>query len=324
VKDLLLAVELPPSAGIASIYGNIGDLVNKGIELNVSSNNLTSNALQWQTNFNIAFNHNEVKKLTPQIDKTGAGMVTNTINISKTGYGVRDLYLADFAGVDPQTGISQIYVLDQEYYAETGETRRLKDASGNDMTTICNGTNVNANRFHFQNKNNVPKYYGGLNNRFGFKGFDLGFLITFSGGNYFYDGFYRNLVIQNSTQYLEDLYQNHWRKPGDQAKFQRLTWTGGTVQLEDGTTVGLGDLRGTYTTQYMFKGDFAKLKSVTLGYTLNKLKWVNSLRIYATVENLYTISNYPGWDPEGMDSNTDNYWDLPSLFSATAGISVKF
>jgi outer membrane receptor protein involved in Fe transport len=322
VEDLLLAVELPPSAGIASIYGNIGDLVNRGVELNVVSNNLNGKKLQWQTSFNIAFNHNEVKKLTPQIDRAGTGMMTD-ISISKTGFGVRDAYIADFAGVDPQTGISQIYALDQEHYAATGETRRLKDSAGNDVTLISNATNANGNRFHFENKNNVPKYYGGLTNRFSWKSFDLGFLITFSGGNYFFDGFYRNLVIMNSSQYLEDIYLNHWKKPGDNAKFQRMTWSG-TVNLEDGTTVGVGDLRGALTTQYLFKGDYIKLKSVNIGYTLNKLKWLNTLRVYATLENLYTVSDYPGWDPEGMGSNIDNYWDLPPLFSATIGLSVKF
>ena len=94
VKDLLLASALPNSAGVASIWGNIGDLVNSGIELSITSTNLASGKLKWQTTLNIAYNHNEVKKLTPQVDAKGTGMA-GAPYITKVGYGVREYYIAD-------------------------------------------------------------------------------------------------------------------------------------------------------------------------------------------------------------------------------------
>jgi len=108
------------------------------------------------------------------------------------------------------------------------------------------------------------------------------------------------------------------------AKYQRLTWKG-NVKMEDGTIVGLGDPR-IYTDQFLYKGDFVKLKSVSLGYSIPRLseerRFFQNMRFYATFENLYTITQYPGWDPEGQ--STVYQWDLPQLFSATLGVSIKF
>lgn len=325
VEDLLLASALPFSSGIGSMYGNIGDLVNSGIEFNVASTNIESKNLKWQTSFNISFNHNEVKKLTPLVDEAGTGMV-ESYYISKVGSPVRDYFLADHAGINPQTGLPMLYARDPVHYAETGETIRLKDDAGNDVQVLDNSANANTNRFHLKDKNQIPSYYGGITNKITYKAFDLGFLVTFSGGNYIYDTFMRDAAtgLSYTMNVLKEVADNTWKKPGDIAKYQRLNWKG-NVKMEDGTTVGLGDARNS-TNQFLFKGDYVKLKSVTLGYTLpptsSAKKIFQDLRVYTSVENLYTITEYPGWDPEGQGQV--GLWDLPQLFSATVGLSVKF
>lgn len=331
VKDLLLASQLPSSSGITSIWGNIGDLVNSGIEFSVTSSNLKSGNLKWQTTLNIAFNHNEVKKLTPEVDQAGTGMVELPY-ITKVGYGIRDYYIADFAGIDPQTGLGQIYALDNDYYAETGETRRLKDTDGKDVLLLASFSNNTTNQFHLKGKNGMPTYYGGITNKFTYKAFDLSVLITFSGGNYILDNFYRTLeTTGGGGAMLADFDQNYWKKPGDKAKYQRLDWDG-NIKMEDGTIVGMGDYR-TDTDQFLFKGDFVKLKSINFGYTLpssvSKKNIFKALRLYATVENLYTLTKYPGLDPEGQglmqqSAQYGTAWDLPQLFSASIGVSIKF
>ena len=327
VRNLLLASTLPPSSGISSIWGNIGDLVNSGIELSITSSNLNLKNFKWSTILNIAYNHNEVKKLTPEVDQAGTGMVSNPY-ILKVGSGVRDYYIADFAGIDPQTGLSQIYALDKDYYTKTGETRRLKDSSGKDVLLLNSNANANTNLFHLKGKNETPAYYGGITNKFTYKSFDLSIFVTFSGGNYILDSYMRMLVAPGQDSYssetLADFDNNYWKKPGDRAKYQRLDWNG-NIKMEDGSTVGIGDSR-THTTQFLFKGDFVKLKSINFGYTLpnslNKRGLCEFLRIYANVENIYTLTKYPGWDPEGQGWVTQ--WDLPQLFSASIGLSIKF
>lgn len=330
VKNLLLSVALPPSAGISSgiLWNNIGDLVNDGVELSLTSVNFNTKDFRWQTTFNIGFNHNEVKKLTPQIDSKGTGMVSSAY-ITKVGTGIRDYYLADYAGLDAQTGLPKIYALDKVYYAQTGETRRLKDANGNEVLLDANVPNVGANYFHMENKNEIPKYYGGLSNQFNYKGFDLNFLISFSGGNYIYDLYHRNLtgsgLSGNAIGLPVDFYENYWKNPGDDAKYMRVLWKGNAYKDVNGVTKAFGDSRAL-TSQYLYKGDFVKLKSVTLGYSLPlspKMKEsVQNIRLYASFENLYTLTKYPGWDPEGQ--GYVNSWDLPQLFAASFGVSVKF
>jgi len=135
----------------------------------------------------------------------------------------------------------------------------------------------------------------------------------------------RNLANPNQQGiYVEDFVGNYWKKPGDIAQYQRLDYLG-NIKMEDGTTVGMGDPR-TNTSHFLYKGDFIKLKSINVGFTLPKYtatqKVFQSLRIYASVENIHTWTDYPGWDPEGM--STGDSWNLPQLFSASIGISIKF
>lgn len=327
VHDLLLQSALPSSAGISTIWGNIGDLVNSGIELSVTSYNLApSKKFGWSTTLNVSFNHNEVKKLTPQVDKAGTGMVASPF-ITKVGYGIREYLLAESAGIDPQTGLRMIYARDQDYYNQTGETRRLTDASGKEVTLLATSSNMNANFFHQKGKSAMPTYYGGITNRFNYKAFDLSFLITFSGGNYILDHFWRDMIQSSGTgtgAIPQDFVDNYWKKKGDVAQYQRLDWLN-NIRMEDGTIIGMGDPRSPLD-QWMFKGDFVKLKSVNLGYTFSssaKLRNVfQSLRLYGTVENIYTHTKYPGWDPEGQGYVTA--WDLPQLFSASVGVNVRF
>jgi TonB-linked SusC/RagA family outer membrane protein len=330
VKDLLLSVALPPSSGVNSgtIWNNIGDLVNNGIELSVTSVNIKSKNFRWQTTLNIASNHNEVKRLTPQIDAKGTGMVGSPY-ITKVGTGIRDYYLADFAGIDQQSGLPKIYALDKDYYKQTGETRRLKDANGNDILLDANTNNVGANYFHLNNKNEIPKYYGGITNQFNYKAFDLSFLVTFSGGNYIFDAYFRSLInnVTSASAQPIDFYDHYWKKPGDNAKYTRLLWRGNVYKDANGVVQNFGDARSN-TSQYLYNGDFIKLKSITLGYTLPMTagikKVIQELRIYSNFENLYTLTKYPGWDPEGQGYVNVSGWVVPQLFSASFGVSVKF
>jgi hypothetical protein len=245
--------------------------------------------------------------------------------ISKVGTGVNDFWMAEVSHIDPQTGLEMIYVRDQDYYNETGETRRMKDADGNDMTVRATTTTWDNNRFHFKNKNQIPKYFGGITNNFAYKNLDLGFQFTFSGGNYFMDQ-----AMQDATQRVAEypwleFYENRWKKPGDIAKYPRPFWNN-NVLMEDGSLLGIGDFRQRALSSYMYKADYLRFKNITLGYTLNKLKFAKDIRIYVSAENICTwfLDDYEGYDVETNTSPTGAGWNIPLLFSATAGVSIKF
>jgi hypothetical protein len=299
-------------------------MTNSGIEIDIHSVNLVKNDFKWSTSFNIAFNKNEIKKLTPEADQTGKGLITE-MTVSRKGHRRNEWYFARYAGVDPQTGIPMIEQLDEEYYIETGETRTLKDASGKDVLTYATKSNIRANRFYHEGQSADPTYYGGLTNTFEYKGFDLSFLLSFSGGNYIYDYDEQMATIPGQAKnFRSDIVGNVWEKPGDVAKYPQLRY--GNTYIINGTEVAdFGD-EWVYYDRTLYKGDYIKLKNIQVGYNLpsriaNSLH-LSSVRIYGTATNLWTSTKYPGFDPEGAGYVYTA--TIPQLKSFIFGLNVKF
>ncbi len=335
VKDMLLQGPVPSSAGVdngpydyyaSKIWGNVGDMVNRGVEFQIRSVNVQSRNFKWTTDFNIAFNKNTIKRLTPEADATGSGMINGKF-ISRTGNMRNEWYLPDFALIDPATGIEMIYVVDKDEYSKTGETRRLKNTKGGDSLIYATNTNLAANIFDLKGKSPDPKYYGGISNTFEYKGFDLSFLVTFSGGNYIYD-FNEQIASYPSTKYnlKAAILDQSWKKPGDVAKYMRLSYT--NAQEIDGVLVNdfIREFEYINLDKYLHKGDFVRLKNVQLGYNLSssalKRYKLQGARIYLSGTNLYTRTKFPGWDPEGAVMTTVD--QVPQLKSWTIGLNVKF
>ncbi|MBX2922795.1 MAG: TonB-dependent receptor [Chitinophagaceae bacterium] len=335
VKDMLLQGPVPSSAGVdggyyeyyaSNIWGNVGDMVNRGFEFQVRSVNVQSKNFRWTTDFNIAFNKNIIKRLTPEADATGKGMINGKF-ISRTGHMRNEWYIPDFAMIDPATGIEMIYVVDKDVYNETGETVRMKNARGEDSLAYATNTNLAANIFELKGRSPDPKYYGGITNTFEYRGFDFSFLVTFSGGNYIYD-FNEQIASYPSTKYnlKAAILDQSWKKPGDVAKYMRLSYT--NAQEIDGVLVNdfIREFEYINFDKYMYKGDFIRLKNVQLGYNfsknlLQKLK-LQGVRLYVSGTNLYTKTKFPGWDPEGAVMTTID--QVPQLKSWTVGLNVKF
>ncbi|MBW8334582.1 MAG: TonB-dependent receptor [Prolixibacteraceae bacterium] len=330
VKGLLLQAPIPVSVGLSAgntIWQNAGNLLNKGFEFNISSTNISTHNFNWKTNFNLTFNRNEVTKLLSTLDDNGKGMISGGTGefITKVGHGINEFYLAEEAGIDPQTGIRMIYARDKDYFDNTGKTRRLKDAEGTDVKLMATADNINNNLFHIIGKSTLPSYFGGISNSFEYKGFDLNIQMIFSGGNYILDWVRRQNVQPNVSGVIDkDILGNYWTKPGDVAKYPRLDWYG-NMTFPDGTSYGSFDSRTRMDT-WAYKGDFLKIKTITLGYKVpkamcNKLK-LQSMRVFGSIDNLYTLTKYPGWDPEGLQ--LVNTYNLPQLLAGTVGLSIKF
>ncbi|MCC6286818.1 MAG: SusC/RagA family TonB-linked outer membrane protein [Chitinophagaceae bacterium] len=335
VKKMLLQGPVPSSAGVdngvydynaSKIWGNVGDMVNRGVEFQIHTVNINRNGFRWTTDFNIASNKNIIKHLTADVDKSGKGMISGTF-ISRTGNMRREWYMADFAYVDPETGIEKIYVVDPDVYAKTGETVRAKNGAGQDSTTFATNTNIANNFFDLKGKSADPKYYGGFNNTFEYKGFDFSFLFTFSGGNYIYD-FNEQVNSYPTSKYnlKAAILDQSWQKPGDVAKYQKLTYR--NSQVIDGAVVDDFSREFTYITfdKYMYKGDFIRLKNLQLGYNLqpNALKKIGfqAFRIYVSATNLWTKTKFPGWDPEGAIMTAVD--QIPQLKTWSVGLNARF
>jgi TonB-dependent starch-binding outer membrane protein SusC len=172
--------------------------------------------------------------------------------------------------------------------------------------------------------NTQPKQFGGWDNTFRYKNFDLNILATYQFGFYVYYGSNAGLHDQRWWNNASDVLTDAWAKPGDVNKLYAKPVFNDNVS--NGSSMPLS--------MNVFKGDFIKLKSVTLGYTLpvsllNRAK-ISSLRFYVAGQNLGIHTKYPGPDPEvSSNGNTPTGAGVDRNTSANArtilvGLNVGF
>jgi len=318
---LLLFVPQPPSAGLpSSIPQNIGTMYNRGFEFQVNWNAISKKDFSWNTSFNLATNANKVTSLAPGINNIigSTGGLENP-SITLPGHPISMIFVTRTKGVDPATG-RRIFVNSQgrdvyfQHVAPAGQSRFMFA----DGTTA--GTVSNADAVVYKNTN--PKIFGGWENTFRFKGFELTALLTYQFGNWIYYGTQAGLRDQRFWN-NEVAVLNRWQKAGDVTEIPKAVFGD---NVSNGSSFPL-DIN-------VFKGDFVKLRTLTLGYNLpksllEKVK-ITSARFYINGNNLLIITKYPGPDPEvssngngttnfGVDRNT-----VANQRGLTVGLSVGF
>jgi TonB-dependent starch-binding outer membrane protein SusC len=336
VTDMLLASNLPPSAGVAGgqIWSNIGDMINQGIEFNIKLVNIDKKRFNWTTDFNFSTNSNEVTRLTPELDVSGKGIGGMTKAV--TGESLWTFFMPEYAGVDPERGVNLIYEIDVDQYNATGKTVK----TGRVIPATNN--NLSNHRVLLKGKTSIPKWYGGFNSIFKLSNFDISVLFSYSGGDYFYDyEEQRTTDVQYGQVVLrKDLIGNTWSPENPDAKYPELRWQGSypwdwdpEAPTEDPLAPkGKGDWverSGNYKNEqynfskYLYKADYIRLKNVQAGYSfhdnLTSKIGISQLRIYVSGTNLWTWTpQYKGWDPETQGVN------LPPLKYLTVGATVTF
>lgn len=296
-KDLLLNAPLPTSSGFSSAVQNIGQLQNKGLEISLQTTNIDTKELKWNSSFNISFNRNEV------IDLVGQELFQGSIaggrgeaSLVREGEPLGILYGYIFGGVDPQTGNAY-------YVAKDGTTTFTPTAE--DRTIIGNA--------------NADFIYG-INNSMTYKNFNLSILLEGSQGNEMLNATRIELEGMTDPKNQSTAVLDRWRQPGDITNIPRSSF-GNT----DNSRI---------STRFIEDASYLRFKAVTLGYTLpksiiDKLN-IKEIRLYATGENLFTITNYSGLDPEVNafgGSNTVRGIDFgiyPQTRNILFGASLKF
>lgn len=296
--DLLLYMTLPSTSGFTGVWSNIGALENKGWEFAFHSNNLVG-SFKWSTDFNISFNKNKV------LDVSGPEITPNSINYVMEGEAIGVFKIRKYAGVDPDNG-------DALYYLE----------EGNNETT----TNWNLAETQVVGSPN-PDFTGGMTNYFEYKGFDLNILISFVYGNMVYNGGGRYQSANADwwdNQTLDQM--DRWQNPGDKTDIPQARFAEG-----NGTR---------HSSRYLSDASYLRIRNISFGYNLpanlvNKIKMSNA-RVYIGVQNLYTLTNYHGWDPEinwigtGQSTQTTNiiqgydFYTVPQARTYSLGINLSF
>lgn len=345
VTDMLLKAELPNSTGIGgnSMWSNIGDMANYGIDFSISSKNIDKKDFSWSTDFNISLNHNKILSLTPGLDAGGKGVAYRTGTQNVTGHRLGTFLMADYAGIDSDYGVEMIWEIDQAKYNATGETVK----TGRKIPATQE--HVQVNRFLFDDKTIIPTFFGGLNNTVKYKAFDLNVFFTFSGGNYIYDyNIKRTSYVHNGQTVLRaDMVGKTWEpgktdatypKPSWESSYPGAAWlaTADDPNFEAGNKKGWWNPsateKGNYNleqynhSKFMYKGDFIRLKNLSLGYSVpksfaSKLA-LQQLRLSVQASNLMTFTAYPGYDPEG--ATWVDATGIPNTRTISFGLSAKF
>ena len=343
VDDLLLEVPLPFSASIDGafpiIWENTGLITNKGCEVELGINLHNSKSFNWNVSINYTNVKNQVNKLYSSIDKTGEGIVSRKITLTKKGGMLGAYYLASYAGIDQDKGVEMIHEVDQSIYEATGQTVKTGNLIPATRTNLIN------NRFYNPEKSGTPTYYGGINSTLDFKKFTLDILLSFMGGHYIFDNafhlsHYPSLGGQNLQANLQI---NSWEQGKSDAKFPELRWNHSfDWDMEDGVwikrTTNYNNIN-SYSDRFLQRGDFVRLRNIRLNYSfdvnwLRKLK-LNSLDIYLSAQNLITFTKYKGLDPEAISINVAESINnlspgflentpIPNLPSFNIGINVSF
>ena len=283
-RDLLLNLTLPLTSGYASTLKNIGQVSNKGWELGISTVNI-DRKLKWTTSFNLSGNRNKVLSLgdiNQFLSETRVLQLTN-FNIVRVGEPVGSF----FGYINDGIFQNQAEVdASAQRTAKPGD-RRYRDLNGDGVINSNDRTLIG---------NAQPKLFGGLTNTVSYKGLELTAFVNFVTGN----------SILNVNRFrLETLGTGSGSGafPGTANNstnvLNRWSVSNPSQTVARASTVYPGDVLSSYQIE---DGSFVRLRNVSLAYnlpaSLTKRIRVRSLRVYVSGQNLITLTNYTGYDPE--------------------------
>jgi TonB-linked SusC/RagA family outer membrane protein len=313
--DLLAQPNLPATAGNAGAvpYQNIGKAENRGFEFKVGyaddrkafKYSATAN-LTTLTNKILTLNTGALEGASPQFVLSGPSSITRT----EAGYEVGSLYLYQFDGIY-QTGDANIPA-----GLQAGDVR-YKDSNGDGV--IDEKDRVHVGRV-------FPKIQYGLSLTASYGGFDLAaFFQGVQGNDVFNEGKYWLQRTDDNNNHLADF--SPWTATNPSTTTPRPIIAGGS----GGNSPGNNDRYAT--TRWLESGSYLRLKNVQLGYSLPKpllerSKYINSLRIFLTGQNVFTVTKYTGYDPETVGQGTlarsVDTGSYPNLRSFTLGLQAGF
>jgi len=288
--NLLYSRPLPRTTGYSSRTENVGKVENRGVEFYLHTVNVRTKDFQWSTSFNIAYNENKVLEL---ID--GSDQIGNTL---KVGEPINTYRTQVWAGVNPADGRPMFYDKDGNI------TYNPKDEDRQWVGSLD------------------PKVIGGLNTDLSYKGFNLGVFFQFQTGGRAYSGdFYRGArsgSTYDRNQY-QSQYDDRWQEPGD------ITWVAMPIRKNYYYRYNPKIKPYTSSSRNYLYTDYIRLKNISLSYDLPqryaaKIK-LNGVQVYAQATNLWTMTNFLGWDPEFAGSDSGVY---PQSKNVTMGVKLSF
>jgi TonB-linked SusC/RagA family outer membrane protein len=283
-KDLINEIPVAAGTNLSDlIVTNVGDLENRGFEFSINAKAIAKTNIDWEIGFNATYNVNKITKLTAVDDPNYQGVYVGDIS---GGVGnkiqIHSIGFPSFA----------FYAYEQVYDTEGNPIEGLYVDRSND------GAFNNSDKYRF--KKPAPTVFMGFSSLFRYKNLDFSFNGRINVGNYVYNNIYSenarygNLV---NSGYLRNRVTNVLETKFEDAQY--------------------------WSDYYIENGSFLKLDNLSVGYSFNNL-WNDKLniRIYGTAQNLITITNYTGIDPEITDGIDNNIYPRPRIFQLGVSITL--
>ncbi|MDR1408646.1 MAG: TonB-dependent receptor [Tannerella sp.] len=306
--DMLLGAPVPASSGYTSITKNIGSMENKGFELSLNTVNISTKDFSWETTFNISFNKNKVIQLNDGNDDIfpGPDILSASNNIIRVGEPVGSFYGYKRLGTWGTAEEAEA----ARYGKRPGDLKLLdrnNDGQINDADRLIIGKGI-------------PDGYGIFLNKFQYRNFDLIFELQYMFGNDILDISKHSAEDRTGIANSYRTVLNAWTPENQNTMIAQIRPTGA------GYTTNIDS-------HFVEDGSFLRGRNLLLGYTfprnLTQRMHLRSLRVYGSVQNLFVLTDYSGYDPEVSDATQSfaqgiTVFGYPKPRTFTIGLNVSF
>lgn len=308
--DLLVRRSLPNTSGFGSIWDNVGSIRNSGIELQIISRIIQSNDVNWKMDFNIARNTNEILSLLD--DQDLIEQRDGFVGIARVGESLGTFYGWVANGV---------YATDAENQTELRNANGYLFKGGDVIFTDVNDDGVIDNDDRVVIGNNLPDFFGGVNNTFSYKNFDLNVFLQFEYGKDVINASRQRLSNAGGSDNSLTSTLRRWRQQGDVTD----------IPIARRGEQNLAD-NNRQSTRWVEDGSYIRIKTVMLGYNIPTKVFkdkISRARVYIAGNNLLTLTKYLGQDPEFAQPNNPilngiDYFNYPQSRVYTVGVNVTF
>ena len=354
--DMRSSYSLPRSYGFTSYYTNIGNMSNRGVEVELNADLVRNSKFTWSVGVNFTHYKNQITSIPDQKklkEYEGHKGYESGNYFYGEGLPMWTRFLYRSAGVDEKTGEMTYYAWAPRY--DLSKPKKVTDANGKEVqqvdrwgepvyeilknkVTDANGnteevpvamdrltkTTVASEASYFLGKNPHPDLYGGFNTRLTYAGFDLGLDFSFQLGGYILDKDYANLMMGRSGKFggsavHKDALTQSWTPTNRHAKYPRL---------QAGTALSTNSSADVDT--YYVSASFLNLNNVNFGYTVPKeflyrytKGQVQNLRLYVSADNVYYWSARKGLDPRQSVSSSKQVQYSP-VRTISGGLTLTF
>lgn len=290
-SSLLFSYPSSIVTGFSSYTANIGNLSNKGFEIELTSNNYKTQDFSWTTDFNLTYLKNTIVALPDGQDVlSGDG----NLYLMREGESMYTFYLPTYLGVNRETGLGE-FLIDPEKPAEASNITNYYSDAGSAIQGKA-----------------IPDFTGGMTNTFTYKNFDLSFLITYQFGGSLFD--YMEYFTVSDGFRMGSFNQlakaaDYWTEDNKDAKYPRVHY--GNSYRSD-----------RWSSRHIKSTDNIRMREITFGYTLPIKKAVDNLRVYFKATNPFMVwSATPDVDPD-VPINGYRTVDVPATRSFVFGVNL--